>query len=135
MRRNPFEEIEELFDRMETQFETSTSVGGGSVAIDLVDHGDEFVLTADLPGYDPEDIDLTYSDGRLHLVAHHDESEAVTDDQYVRQERRHRSAERTITVPDPIDEEGIEASHNNGVLTVTLPKEDVGDDGKTIDIE
>lgn len=131
MRRNPFEEIEELFDRMETQFETDT----GSVAVDVVDRDEEYVLTADLPGYESEDIELRYSDGRLHLSAERDEAHDVTEAEFVRRERRHSSVDRTVTVPEQIDEEAIEASHNNGVLTVHLPKVDVADEGKEIDIE
>lgn len=139
MRGNPFEEFESLLKRMEQQFEGGVDVrtGMGTTAVDVADRGEEFLVTADLPGYDTEDIELTLADDTLRIEADREiESEETDEDErYIRRERRRRSVSRSITLPDAVDAEDVTASYNNGVLTVTIPKE-VGDDGgRQIEIE
>jgi HSP20 family protein len=136
MARNPFEEIERMFDRMSSQFEPfeGGALQGGSVAVDVEDAGDEFVVTADLPGYDRDDIDVQLAGERLTLSAERAESsEDAGDGRYVRRERRQRSVSRSVRLPEPVDEGGTEATYRNGVLTVTLPKTRA-DDGHDIPI-
>ena len=141
-RRNPFEEIERLFEQMSSQFEDFDSWQGlegampGRLKIDLADHGDEFQLTADLPGFSKEDIDVELVEDKLRIRAEHEEdTETGEPGRYVRQERRKQSMDRSVTLPEPVDEEGVEARFRNGVLTVTLPKAAGRGDSHQIDIE
>ncbi|WP_435360218.1 Hsp20/alpha crystallin family protein [Haloarchaeobius sp. DFWS5] len=135
MRRNPFEEIEDMFDRMGRQFDSPGMRSFESIPIDMQDHGDEYEVTADLPGYDTENIDLTFSDGRLRLEASREDVEEEADEEtYIHRERR-QSVSRSLRVPEAVDEDGIAASYNNGTLTITLPKEEADEDeGHRIDI-
>lgn len=133
-RRNPFEEIERLFERMSRQFEEASrtfetdrpfdrwTAGFESMAVDLVEHDDEFVATIDLPGYDRDDVELNVTDHTLRIEAEHEESREDEKERYLRHERRHDTTERSITLPDSVDPEGVTATMNNGVLTITLPK-------------
>ena len=129
MARNPFDEIERMFDRMSSQFEPMEGGAlGGGVAVDVEDAGDEFVVTADLPGYDRDDIEVQLAGERLTVSADHTESATdESDGHYVRKERRQQSVSRTVRLPEAVDESGTEARYNNGVLTVTLPKVDATD--------
>jgi HSP20 family protein len=141
---NPFDEIERMFDRMSRQFETldPTEFAGslGGVAVDVVEEDDRFVVTADLPGYTTDEIDVTLPDATtLRLSAESgDETESEADLEegvFVRQERHSRSVSRTVTLPDRVDETGTDAEYHNGVLTVTLPKQQPDDDsGRTIPV-
>ncbi|MFC7081863.1 Hsp20/alpha crystallin family protein [Halorussus caseinilyticus] len=91
----------------------------------MADHGDEFVVTADLPGYQKSDIDVTLRGDHLQIRAESEQESEETDEddgQYIRKERRHRAVNRSVTFPEDVDEEGISAQYRNGVLTVTLPK-------------
>jgi HSP20 family protein len=146
-RRNPFEEIERLFDRMGSQFQGDlggglgemSSMGGTGVAMDLADHGDEFVVTADLPGYRKENIDVQLRGDQLHVSAER-ETESQQDEggdggRFIRRERERQSANRTLTLPEEVDEDGVSASYRNGVLTVHLSKADASSGGHSIDIE
>ena len=140
MRRNPFEELEEMLDRLSSQVEEGMTRGGGlpvpgDVAVDVADAHDEYVVTADLPGYDTDDIELTLSEGTLRLEASREEREEHEEGRYIRRERTQRSVSRRIRLPDPVDEEDVSASYKNGVLTVTLPKVSGGEESKQIDIE
>ncbi|WP_435365498.1 Hsp20/alpha crystallin family protein [Haloarchaeobius sp. DYHT-AS-18] len=135
MRRNPFDEIEEMFDRMGRQFEQTGMTPLETVPIDMQDHGDEYEVIADLPGFDSDDIDLTFSEGTLHLDAsREEETEEEGEGHYIHRERR-ESVSRSVRIPEAVDEDAITASYNNGALTIRLPKEEAAEDeGHTIDI-
>lgn len=139
--RNPFDEIEQFFERMSGQFEGGDwpAMGTRSVAVDVADRGEEFVVTADLPGYDQEDIDLTLSDNTLQIGATREETTGTEEEdethQYIQRERRRRAVSRSIRLPEAVDEEETTASYSNGVLTVTLPKRALDDEGRRIDID
>lgn len=135
MARNPFDDLEQLFDRMEAQFEGSTAFGTSDTALDVIEEADAYVVEAELPGFDPEDLQLTYADGRLSIQA--DRSEAVEradDASFVRRERS-TTVDRSVRVPDGVDADAIEADFDAGVLTVRLPKLDPGEGGRRIEIE
>ncbi|MBX0322341.1 Hsp20/alpha crystallin family protein [Halomicroarcula sp. F13] len=130
--RDPFEEIERAFDTLSEQF----GVDLDTVPTDILDEGDAFVVHADLPGYDSEDIDVQLVEERkLTISADHSESTEATDGRYVQHERRRQSASRTVTLPEAVDEDGTSAAYEDGVLTVRLPKVSVeGDDGTDIPV-
>jgi len=138
---NPFEELDELIERMNDQFgELSQTFEGGSVlseiSVDVADHGDELVVTADLPGFAEEDIDLRADEESITLNAT-SETETVEDDtHYHRKERTHQSVSRQVPLPEAVDAAAASATYTNGVLTVTLPKLDPdAAGGHTIDVE
>ena len=139
MRRNPFEEIEEMLDRVSRQVEEGMTSGGlqvpGSVPVDVVDTGEEYLVTADLPGYETDDIDLTLSEGTLRLEASREDESEYAEGRYLRRERTRTSANRRIRLPEPVEEEAVTAGHEDGVLTVRLPKVGEGEESKEIDIE
>lgn len=131
--RDPFKQIEELFEQLNTgfaemseEFEGAGPAGAG-INVDVADADDEVVVTADVPGFDPDDIDVSVTDRQLRIDAEH--SEEVEDDQtqYYRRERSRREVSRTVPLPTDVVEADAAASYENGVLTVTLPK--AGDDG------
>ncbi|WP_135825007.1 Hsp20/alpha crystallin family protein [Halorussus ruber] len=145
-RRNPFEEIEEMMNRMSRQFE---GMGGsdlseltgqrGGTSIDLAERDDEFVVTADLPGFEKDDIGVSLRGDQLRIDAEHEEAREEGDEdeegRYLRKERRHQSVSRSVSLPGDVDEEGVSAQFRNGVLTVTLPKLSAGEeDSRQIDI-
>lgn len=144
---NPFRRLERQFERMQRQLEETMNQWGPerfgmpewgttSMGVDLADHGDEFVLTADVPGFERDDITLRLQGDALRITAERSEETEDRDELYLKRERARRSISRSITLPDPVDEDGVEARYNNGVLTVTLPKaEPAAAEGRTIEIE
>ncbi|WP_224333033.1 Hsp20/alpha crystallin family protein [Haloprofundus halobius] len=136
-RNNPFNEIERLFDQLSRNFESSGMSKLRDISVDLEERDDEFVVTADLPGYETEDIDLAVRDRQLTIRAEHSDTAEERDDAYLRRERSHRSVSRTVHLPEPVEEEASDAAYRHGVLTVRLPKRDRRDDeeGHRIDIE
>lgn len=135
-RSNPFKDIEELFDRMGRGFEPS-GLGMHDVAVDVSETDEHVVVTADLPGYEKSDIDVTAADGQLTLSATRDQTTESADTHYHRRERTHREVQRRLHLPADVEETEANATYQNGVLTVTLPKvhHDDEEDGFDIDVE
>lgn len=138
-RRDPFKEIEDLFEQLNDSFaDVSADVGeqlGGGIHVDVADTGAELVVTADVPGFDSADIDVSVKERTLTIAAEHAEGteEEDEDTHYYRRERTTRAASRTVTLPADVDESSASASYENGVLTVTLPKHDA-EDGVDIEV-
>lgn len=133
--RNPFEEIERMFEQMDKglrSFDTSLTQG---VPLDLVDEGDSYVVTADLPGYEKDDIEVRLSRSTLKITAERDTETETGEGEYVRRERSRESVSRSVRLPDSVVEGKTEANYKNGVLTITLSKESTLDDGESIPIE
>ncbi|WP_144239922.1 Hsp20/alpha crystallin family protein [Corynebacterium atypicum] len=109
--------------------------GGGTTSsrtprfmpLDLYKEGNSYVINADLPGVDPDSIDIDIDNGVLTIAAerttgperkeHTDESGTT----WVTNERFTGSYRRQVTVGDSIDNEHVSADYSGGVLTVTLP--------------
>lgn len=141
--RNPFDELERLFDRLSRRFEESDDWWAGeelvprvpaSMAVDLVERDDAFVVTIDLPGFERDEVDVDVTDHTLRVEAEHEESTEETDEHYLRRERRESSLRRSIRLPDAVDTGAVSATMRNGVLTVTLPLNEV-EASTRIDIE
>ena len=122
--RDPLGEIERAFDVLGDQF----GVAAGTVPTDVLDDGDSFVVRADLPGYDSDDIDVQLSEGRTLTIS--TEQTEVSDGNFVQRERRSQSLSRSVTLPAAVTESETTASYEDGVLTVTLPKA-TSDEGGT----
>lgn len=139
---NPFTELNRFFERMQSDFEEmarswseESEFVSSSVRVDLEDRDDEFVLTAELPGFEKEDIDVRVTDRTLRLEAEHaEETEEEEEGEYVRRERHRASAARSISLPEAVEADDISATFNNGVLTVQLPKSEPVTQGKQIEI-
>lgn len=82
----------------------------------------EFLLTAELPGVRTEDLELNVANGQLVLRGQRSEANDPPPERYRRSERQQGRWERSIPLPDRVQEEQMSAEFMNGVLTVHLPK-------------
>ncbi|QKY20016.1 Hsp20/alpha crystallin family protein [Halolamina sp. CBA1230] len=80
---------------------------------ELFEEDGEFVLTVEMPGFDPESIAVTWEEGVLNVAAEHEDT----------QRGRRRTYHRRFRFPKTIDDESIEAEYNNGMLEIRLPIE------------
>ena len=113
----------DTFDRFMHNFFDNSNTTLPAFRTDIRDAGDKFILEAELPGFDKEDIHLDLKDGILTIAAEHKENADQKDDKgnYIRRERRYGSFSRSFDVTG-IDENGITAAYKNGVLELSLPK-------------
>lgn len=138
-RRDPFEDIEELFDRLNAGFGDlgrglETEFGRSDILVDVADVDDRIVVTADVPGFENEDIDVTITGRKLTIAATSGTDRETDDADYYRRERRQRRVSRTVSLPVDVDESEATATCENGVLTVELPKTTADDRGTDIDV-
>jgi HSP20 family protein len=117
---DPFvQEFERQFDRLSQR---AFGQGGGAAVMpmDGLRRADEVVLRFDLPGIDPESIQLTVDRGVLSVSASRDEKYGDDEQPFIR-ERAMGSFTRRVYLSDHLDTGGIEAAYNNGVLAVRIP--------------
>ncbi len=95
---------------------------GGVPAVDIAEKDKEYEITAELPGMDESNIDVKFADGMVTIKGEKKEEREEKKKDYYLSERRYGSFHRCFQVPDGVDATRIEASFNNGVLTVKLPK-------------
>lgn len=91
--------------------------------MDIRETEDTFIIKAEMPGIKKDDIEINIHDGLLTISGESEEkSEEKEEGKIVRQERRYGKYVRSMTVGNNIDQENINASYNDGVLELTLPK-------------
>lgn len=102
------------------------SGAGQQLRVDLKETDDAYLVEADLPGIAKEDISLQYADHYLTISAKRQEYEQQeAEGQYLRRERRYGEFRRSFYMSN-VQEDNISAEFKNGVLKVSLPKQDKG---------
>ena len=132
---NPFDDIEQFLGRTPFAGERAWGRDLRTADIDVTEYDDEFVVMADLPGFDRDGIDVRVDDDRLTIAAERDAEHEDADRRYLRRERRHESVTRTVDLPVTIRPDEATATYRHGVLTVTIPLDAVeADEGHRIDV-
>lgn len=102
--------------------EGSTATAEWSPSVDIKEEPDRFVIHADVPGVDPQDIDIHMENGQLTIKGEK-KSEVTTDEKgYKRIERTHGSFYRRFGLPDSAEADQISARSKHGVLEIIIPK-------------
>lgn len=114
--------IDNFFDN---DFMMQTNFMGGNFKVDLKETEDSYLVEADLPGVPKEAIDIDYNNGYLTITAKRDDTVEDKKENYVRRERHYDEFKRSFYV-DNVGESKIDASFKDGVLKVTLPKQEKG---------
>jgi len=117
------EDLGRLFDR----YSNLIGMRGWQPAVDLMEDDNAFVLKAEIPGVEPEDVDITVTDTSITLRGSVGQEEEKAEG-YIRSERRYGEFTRMVTLPAEIKPNDAQATFRNGLLTVTLPKAKPGRD-------
>lgn len=91
-------------------------------SIDVSENGKQFTITADVPGVDPKDIEVSMENGYLSIKGERKEDKEETKDNRRIRECSYGSFERRFSMPDTADADRVTARNKNGVLTVTVAK-------------
>lgn len=131
-RHDPFRELAHLQERMNRIFDDTFSAATRredealaatwTPPVDVLEKKDRIVLTAELPGFTEEQIQLRFEDGVLTLDGERRFEKEGDDARYHCVERSYGRFSRSFRLPANVDEEGISATFVNGLLVVELPK-------------
>ena len=126
---DPFQEMITLRNYVDRLLEPSFGPSSASLqpttwglALDVVEKEDEFLVKASVPGINPDDLDITFTDNVLTIKGETKAEEEKDEGAYHLRERRYGSFSRSISLGSHITAEKIQANYENGVLTLHLPK-------------
>ena len=119
---NPFIDVRP-FNR--ARFGTFES-GRWPIPIDVISEGEDVVVRASLPGLKPEDISVTLEDRLLTIQGETASDSEVEKGDYLLRERRVGRFSRSLRLPNSVDADKAEPTYENGVLTVTIPRQESG---------
>lgn len=124
---NPFSEMERLKREMDRLFSDAMGRGpagmGSGVfpALNVSEDGDKVYVHAELPGFKPDDIEISVEKDTLSLRGER-KTEEVENASYHRRERRTGKFQKALTLPYDINVEAVDANFKDGVLKLVLPK-------------
>lgn len=124
-------------DLMRTPFESGLGQTLGSMdypAVNISEDEKNITVEAEMPGMESKDIDISLQNNMLVLQGEKKFEDEENRENYQRIERSYGSFYRTIPLSATVDEDSVKASFKNGILTVTLPKQQV-EQGKKIAID
>jgi HSP20 family protein len=130
--RREFASLREEVDRMFRQMFGTVFPGDGEPiagawcpVVDLEELDDAFVVHTELPGVDVDDVEVSVDQGVLTITGERSFYEDKEREEFRHIERHYGKFHRAIRLAAPVDEEAVEASYNDGLLTVRLPKAEV----------
>jgi HSP20 family protein len=90
--------------------------------VDIFETADNIVLKAELPGIDPNDVEIRVEDNTLYLKGERKFEREVKEENYHRVERSYGAFARSFSLPNSIAAEKVVADYKDGLLTLTMPK-------------
>jgi HSP20 family protein len=93
-------------------------------AVDIQEEDNRYLLTADIPGVNRKDVEITLEDGVLTVKGERKSETDVSDEGYRRRERIHGTFVRQFNLPDTVDTANISATAEDGVLRIAIPKQE-----------
>lgn len=120
------DEMNRLFEREFplTSGRWETLGGQWQPDVDIEQKADHYVITADIPGVDPKDISVSMDNGMLTIEGKRESRVEEKRENYRCIEREYGSFYRSFSLPDACEAEKIKAHSHNGVLEVTVPKQE-----------
>ncbi|OII66679.1 MULTISPECIES: Hsp20/alpha crystallin family protein [unclassified Streptomyces] len=129
-KRRPFpRDLLDWFDAGLPSFGSLTE-GTHKIPVEITKEEGTYVLRAELPGMDPEEIEVTAEGDVLTVRAEH--TETTTDKQH--SEFRYGSFTRSVRLPAPVPRDGVEAAYEDGILTVRVPLAEPDESPRTITV-
>ena len=128
---NPTEEMERLLEEPFLSQWPLLRVGWGRTprhemawapALEMYEKDNNFVVKAELPGVKKDDVDVSITGDTLTIRGQKKASKEVKEEDYYRCESHYGSFSRSITLPASVDAKKIEASYENGILEIHVPK-------------
>jgi len=120
----------DLFDRMLSDWNVPSLWNDEDVvvpAFDISENENEYVISGEIPGIDPKDLEVTLTDGMLSIKGEKKQESEDKQEDYHRIERHYGSFQRSFRVPENINRDKLNANYKDGILKLTLPKAEQSD--------
>jgi HSP20 family protein len=91
-------------------------------AFDITENEKEYVISGEIPGIDPKDLEVTLTDGTLSIKGEKKQESEEKEENYHRIERHYGSFQRSFRLPENIKRDELDANYKDGILRLTLPK-------------
>jgi len=128
--RNDFWDFKSVLDDFfSDSFFPTFNRSGHPIRADIRETDKAYIIDAEIPGVNKDEIKLELRDDVLTISVERDERVDEEKDNYIRRERRYGAFSRSFYV-DNVDAQGVEARNHNGVITITLPKKEGGKDNR-----
>jgi len=116
-------DFDRLFDRYLGRG-TGETLSAWAPSVDVQEDANEITVAAELPGVNPQDVNVTVENGVLTISGEKNEEreEGKADSNYHMVERRYGRFERSFSLPSTVEADSVKASYENGVLRIKLPK-------------
>lgn len=118
-------ELHQPLLRLDTDESGNVATANWAPAVDIKEDDRAFTLLADIPGVDPEDIEVSMDNGVLTVKGERQSEKKTEEENYKRVERQYGVFYRRFTLPDTANADEIEAHSENGVLKITIPKQEI----------
>jgi HSP20 family protein len=115
-------EVDSIFDQFFGRGEDDETSAVWAPRTDLSETDEAFRIRLDVPGMKKEDITVNLQNNTLTVSGERTSERTYEGEEYVRVERAFGNFHRTFTLPDAVDQENVEASYEDGVLTINVPK-------------
>lgn len=137
------DEMNRMFGRFESGWPQWPNLGRAGLGRDIMvpeldvhDNDTKYMIEAELPGVNEDDISVTVSDGVLTVKGEKKDEREETKDNYFISERSYGSFERALRLPETVDESTVEARFENGVLKIAADKKpEAAKPSRTIEIK
>lgn len=119
------EQINDLFEGF-PQWPTTRGLFDRAIspAVNVVESNEGYIIECELPGVDQKNVDVTVSEGVLTIKGEKKSSEEHRDSKVYRKEMWEGSFQRTLSLPQHVDSERIDATYTDGILRISLPKKE-----------
>ena len=95
---------------------------GQALAMDVHENDEAYIITADIPGVDSDNIDIRLHENVLTIQAETRRENHTENGNTLVRERYAGRVSRSVRLPQPVNSEAVEASYDNGVLSLVVPK-------------
>jgi HSP20 family protein len=108
--------------RLGEQYDAGMGAQAWAPAVDITERKDAYLVTAELPGVGIDDLELTFQDGVLTIQGQRHVATDSSEERVHRAERRYGAFQRSITLPAHVQADAIDASTQDGVMRILVPK-------------
>ena len=126
----PFDELDRVFRDFGTLSFPKNGQLGFDLAVDVYEDGDNVIAEMNLPGLKGEDIDVEVEESTLRISGKREEEQEKKEKDHYTKEIRRGSFERVVSLPSKVTTSDVEATYDDGVLKVVMPKITESESGK-----